>query len=80
MGDNIQPLVEELHKLFRHAKIKEAREFYWKNMHHLVEKRFIDLVNKKIESKKLPRYDWLIIPAGLQESYYVLCSLLKFST
>jgi len=72
MEDSIKPLVEELHELVRHGKLKEAKKFYWKNIHSLVEKRFIDSVNKKIESKKLPQYDWLIIPAGLEESYYVL--------
>ena len=65
-------LLNKLHALVLKGKVEEGKRFYWENLHKKVEKKFVDNVKKRINSKELQEYDWLIIPAGLEESYYVL--------
>jgi len=48
--------------------VSEAIDLYWDQAHEKNQKRF----NKQVETLALPRYDWLIIPAGIVLHYYVL--------
>jgi CRISPR-associated protein (TIGR02710 family) len=63
--DEIANLVEKWISLVR-TDIEEAEDFYWKNIFPLVEKKFLD--SQKLDEK----YDWLILPCGLEASYYIL--------
>ena len=53
-------------ELIKTQKIKDAEKVYWEELFPDIEKRFIK--NTKIDQK----YDWLILPAGLESSYYVM--------
>src|SRR3989338_8127533 len=72
MQEQIKSLVEQLHNLALHGSIEEARKFYWEKIHDFVEKRFIEQVEERIRNNKIPKYDWLILPVGLEVHYYVL--------
>lgn len=52
--------------LIRQARIEEADELYWKELFPLVESKFLS------ENKAKEQYDWLVLPCGLESSYYVL--------
>lgn len=52
----------------RQGKIEDAHELYWSQMHPTIENDFC----KKYKEFRDREYDWLIIPAGLTERYYVL--------
>jgi CRISPR-associated protein (TIGR02710 family) len=54
--------------LIKKGHVKEATDLYWKSVHAQNEKRF----NKQVASLNLDQYDWLIIPAGIVDRYYVL--------
>ena len=53
-------------KLVSKGKISEAKELYWQEMFSLIEEKFLDNTNVEEE------YDWLILPCGLEASYYIL--------
>ncbi len=52
--------------LVRQTRINEANTLYWERLFPLVEKEF--LAHNKIEE----HYDWLVLPCGLEASYYIL--------
>ena len=64
------PEFEELREnwlsLIRNSKVREAEELYWNSMFSSIEKSFLE------KNKASNEYDWLIIPAGLESSYYIL--------
>ncbi|MBM3234461.1 TIGR02710 family CRISPR-associated protein [Candidatus Pacearchaeota archaeon] len=52
-------------ELVRLTKLDEADSIYWNDIFPVVEKRFL-------EQNKIQGYDWLILPSGLEVSYYIL--------
>lgn len=62
---SLEELREGWLSLIRKNQIESANSFYWGNLFPLVEKKFLDNTNN-VEC------DWLILPCGLETSYYVL--------
>lgn len=52
----------------REGNFPEGERFYWEKMHSEVENTFC----KRYEEFQKRAYDWLIIPAGLVDYYYVI--------
>ncbi|MBI2584169.1 MAG: TIGR02710 family CRISPR-associated protein [Candidatus Aenigmarchaeota archaeon] len=61
-------LREKWKELVLKGHFNEAEVLYWENMHEISEKTLI----KKVSEMGMSRYDWLIIPAGLEKRYYIL--------
>jgi len=65
MGD-LERLREKWLDLIKNQQISEAEKIYWEEMFPLIEKKFLEVT--KINQD----YDWLILPCGLEASYYIL--------
>ena len=65
MGE-FEEIREKWLDLIKQTKVKEAGEIYWEKLFPTVEKRFLEKNQIKEE------YDWLILPVGLESSYYIL--------
>ncbi len=50
----------------KRSEIEESNLIYWENMFPTIEKTFIQ------NNKASEQYDWLILPCGLEASYYIL--------
>ncbi len=61
-------LVKKWIGLMKETKVEEAGDLYWNEVFPLIEKKFLENKENEIEGE----YDWLILPAGLEYSYYVL--------
>jgi CRISPR-associated protein (TIGR02710 family) len=64
--EDLERLREGWLELVQKCKLDEAGSYYWDNLYPFVEKRFLE--NNKVHEE----YDWLILPAGLESSYYIL--------
>ncbi len=64
--ESLEGLRDKWLSLIKQARIDKANEFYWKDLFPLIEKKFLE------ENKVEEQYDWLILPAGLEASYYIL--------
>jgi len=65
MGE-FEEIREKWLDLIKQTKVKEAGEIYWEKLFPTIEKRFLEKNQIKEE------YDWLILPVGLESSYYIL--------
>ncbi|MEK6893641.1 MAG: TIGR02710 family CRISPR-associated CARF protein [Nanoarchaeota archaeon] len=66
MVESLEALRVEWLDLVKKASINKAEEIYWKSIFPLVEDNFIKT------SKSKEQYDWLVLPCGLEASYYIL--------
>ncbi|MDP3881309.1 MAG: TIGR02710 family CRISPR-associated CARF protein [Nanoarchaeota archaeon] len=66
MAEPLEKLREEWLDLVKKASIEKAEEMYWKSIFPLVEDNFIKI------SKSKEQYEWLVLPCGLESSYYIL--------
>ncbi len=64
--EDLERLRERWLELMKQDSVDEANNFYWENLFPLVESKFLEA--SKIEED----YDWLILPCGLESSYYIL--------
>src|SRR4030042_527683 len=64
--EDLERLREGWLELVKSCRLEEAGSYYWGELFPYVEKRFLE--NNKMREE----YDWLILPAGLESSYYIL--------
>ncbi|MFH1307436.1 MAG: TIGR02710 family CRISPR-associated CARF protein [archaeon] len=62
----LEALREQWISLIKVCKIAEADELYWDELFPEIEKKFLS------ENSLDENYDWLVLPAGLESSYYIL--------
>jgi CRISPR-associated protein (TIGR02710 family) len=66
MNIQLEKTREEWINLVRQTKTKEADSLYWNKIFPIIEKEFIE------KNKLKEEYDWLVLPSGLESSYYIL--------
>ena len=49
-----------------------AESFYWEKLYPQIEQKFLAETGARVQSGQIPRYDCLILPVGLEASYYIL--------
>ncbi len=65
MGE-FEGLRENWLRLVRQTKLDKANFLYWEKLFPVIEEKFLE--NNKVKEE----YDWLILPSGLESSYYIL--------
>ncbi len=65
MQGQLEELREKWLALVKQSKINEAFKLYWQELFPIIEEKFLN------ENKVAEKYDWLILPAGLEASYYI---------
>ena len=64
--NEFERLRENWLELVKNTKTDEANSLYWEKLFPLIEKQFFE--NNELKGE----YDWLILPVGLESSYYIL--------
>ena len=59
-------------ELMRRGKFEKAKKIYWKELFPKIEEKFVRETQERIRNGEIPSYDLLIIPMGLESSYYIL--------
>lgn len=65
MGE-FEGLRESWRGLIKQTKLDEANSLYWEKLFPVIEEKFLE--NNRVKEE----YDWLILPSGLESSYYIL--------
>lgn len=54
------------------GELEEAEKIYWEKMFRYIEEKFVNKIQDLIEKGEIPQYDLLVIPMGLEASYFIL--------
>lgn len=72
LGEEFETWKMEWLKLTKEGKLEEAEKIYWEKMFPTIQENFLNQIQQQIKNGEIPVYDLLIIPMGLESSYYIL--------
>jgi CRISPR-associated protein (TIGR02710 family) len=67
----LEELKKEWLRLYREDR-EAADKFYWEKLYPLTEQKLLTETTARMQRGAIPRYDCLILPIGLDASYYIL--------
>lgn len=67
--ENLEELREKWKKLMSKGELEKANEVYEKELFPFVQEKFINAVQAMIKSGKIPTYDLIVVPMGMEWKY-----------
>ncbi len=72
MDSSFDTLKKEWKELMIKGRKEEADKLYWGKIFPFIERKFARETQELIKNGEIPQYDLLVIPMGLESSYYIL--------